>query len=114
MLLYEASFNLPKSARNFAKSFKSKLNKETRYVRAMSMSGLHVVKVDGKLSARQTQQYMQEMMASGNVEYIEIDQMLQPFAVPNDPQYGNQWHYYEATGGLNLPQAWDQVTGVLP
>jgi serine protease len=37
--------------------------------------------------------------------------MLQPFAVPNDPQYGNQWHYYEATGGLNLPQAWDKVTG---
>src|SRR6185295_13224345 len=24
---------------------------------------------------------------------------------------GQQWHYYEAAGGLNLPPAWDKSTG---
>jgi serine protease len=32
-------------------------------------------------------------------------------AVPNDPMYSQQWHYYEAKGGLNLPAAWDKSTG---
>ncbi len=26
---------------------------------------------------------------------------------PNDPMYAQQWHYYEAAGGINLPAAWD-------
>ena len=99
------------SAQNFAQSFKTKLNKATSYVRPMAIDGLHVVKVNGKLSAEETQQYMQEVLATGNVEYIEIDQMLKPFATPSDPQYSNQWHYFESNGGLNLPGAWDRATG---
>jgi hypothetical protein len=30
---------------------------------------------------------------------------------PNDTSYNLQWHYYEATGGLNAPPAWDKSTG---
>jgi serine protease len=30
---------------------------------------------------------------------------------PNDSSYASQWHYYESTGGLNLPTAWDKATG---
>ncbi|GAB0109975.1 hypothetical protein PA7559_12430 [Pseudoalteromonas distincta] len=30
---------------------------------------------------------------------------------PNDPRFDDQWHYYEQTGGLNLPTAWDTATG---
>lgn len=105
------SFAPRASAQSFVSNFKSKLKKQSRYVRPMAMQGLHVVKVDGKLSAQETQQYMQDMIASGDIEYIEIDQMLQPFATPNDPQYSDQWHYYEANGGLNLPSAWDKATG---
>ncbi|HET7795418.1 MAG TPA: S8 family peptidase, partial [Rhizobacter sp.] len=37
--------------------------------------------------------------------------ILHALATPNDTQYGQQWHYYEATGGLNLPPAWDLSTG---
>ena len=29
---------------------------------------------------------------------------------PNDPQYTNQWHYYD-TWGINAPGAWDITTG---
>ena len=30
---------------------------------------------------------------------------------PNDPLYTQQWHYYQATGGLNLPPALDISNG---
>ncbi|MCW7540142.1 S8 family serine peptidase [Aquabacterium sp. A7-Y] len=46
-----------------------------------------------------------------NVEYAEPDRMLQIQATPTDTRYGEQWHYFETTGGLNLPPAWDSATG---
>jgi serine protease len=45
------------------------------------------------------------------IEYIEADALLQPNLTPTDSRYNEQWHYYEATAGLNLPPAWDQTTG---
>jgi serine protease len=32
-------------------------------------------------------------------------------ATANDPRYTDQWHYFDATGGLRLPAAWDASTG---
>ena len=46
-----------------------------------------------------------------NVEYAEPDVLLQTQLTPNDSRYNEQWHYFEATGGLNLPTAWDNATG---
>ncbi len=46
-----------------------------------------------------------------NVDYAEPDQRMQPLAIPNDPLYADQWHYFESTGGLSLPDAWDTTTG---
>lgn len=101
-----------KKAQGFVKNFTSKKgNIKAQYVRAMALNNHHVMRANKKLSADEAQQYMQEVIASGNVEYIEIDQMLKPFATPNDPRYGDQWHYYEQAGGLNLPTAWDTATG---
>ena len=31
--------------------------------------------------------------------------------VPNDTMYAQQWHYFEAAGGIDLPRAWDITTG---
>ena len=101
-----------KKAQGFVKNFTSKKGKiKAQYVRAMALSNHHVMRANKKLTADEAQQYMQEVIASGNVEYIEIDQMLKPFATPNDPRYDDQWHYYEQAGGLNLPTAWDTATG---
>ncbi|AZZ96014.1 S8 family peptidase [Pseudoalteromonas sp. R3] len=100
-------------AQSFVKSFKSK-NKaslQTKYVRQMALSNHHVMRVDQTLSAADAHSLMQEMVETGNIEYIEIDQMLQPFATPNDPQYSSQWHYFESAGGINAPAAWDKATG---
>ncbi|MDP2636513.1 MULTISPECIES: S8 family peptidase [unclassified Pseudoalteromonas] len=101
-----------KKAQGFVKNFTSKKGKvKAQYVRAMALSNHHVMRADKKLSASEAQEYMQDVIATGNVEYIEIDQMLKPFATPNDPRYSDQWHYFEQAGGLNLPTAWDTATG---
>ena len=100
-----------KKAQDFVQGFKSLKTEKTQYVRSMAIQNHHVVRVNKKMNVTETQAYMQEMLASGQVEFIEIDQMLKPFATPNDPQYSSQWHYFESNGGLNLPTAWDSATG---
>ncbi len=49
--------------------------------------------------------------ADADVEYAEPDRILTIQFTPNDSRYLEQWHYYEATAGLNLPSAWDKSTG---
>lgn len=46
-----------------------------------------------------------------DVEYAEPDRMMVKMLTPNDPRYGEQWHYFEATGGLRANTAWDVTTG---
>ncbi|GAB0109976.1 hypothetical protein PA7559_12440 [Pseudoalteromonas distincta] len=55
---------------------------DPRYIRAMALNNHHVMRADRKLSLSEAQEFMQEMVNSGNVEYIEIDQMLKPFSIP--------------------------------
>ncbi|MEI5639669.1 MULTISPECIES: S8 family peptidase [unclassified Pseudoalteromonas] len=99
-------------AKSFVKGFRStKANARASYVRPMALNKHHVMRADKKLSAAEANEFMAEVMASGNVEYIEIDQMLQPFATPNDPRYSDQWHYFESAAGINAPAAWDKATG---
>jgi len=63
-----------KRAQSFVKNFSSKKGKvKGKYVRAMALSNHHVMRADKKLSAAEAQVFMQEMVDSGNVEYIEVD-----------------------------------------
>lgn len=72
----------------------------------------HVMKLDGRLSHAEVRRIAQEIAAAdSNVEYAEPDRILHALATPNDTQYGQQWQYFEARGGLNLPSAWDLSTG---
>jgi serine protease len=72
----------------------------------------HVMRLDQRLAQADVQRLAQEIMAADpNVEYAEPDRILQAQLTPNDTQYGQQWHYFESTGGLNLPSAWDKSTG---
>ncbi|MGB2708047.1 MAG: S8 family peptidase [Pseudoalteromonas nigrifaciens] len=104
--------NMQNKAQSFVKNYTSKKGKvKAKYIRAMALNNHHVMRASKKLNAQEAQQFMQEVLESGNVEYIEVDQMLQPFATPNDPRFDDQWHYYEQAGGLNLPTAWDTATG---
>lgn len=71
-----------------------------------------VMKLDQRVSLVRLREIARAVAAADpDVEYVEPDRLLQPMATPNDPRYVDQWHYYEATGGLNLPTAWDSSTG---
>ena len=73
--------------------------------------GGDVVKASRRLNRSEAEMLMREIASMPGVEYVEVDQLMKPLFSPNDTFYANQWHYYEATGGLNLPTAWDKATG---
>jgi serine protease len=74
--------------------------------------GTHVMRLERRLPHADVRQLAREIAeGDGNVEYAEPDRILHALATPNDTQYGQQWHYYEARGGINAPPAWDLSTG---
>ncbi|MDQ3206408.1 MAG: S8 family serine peptidase [Pseudomonadota bacterium] len=82
-----------------------------RQVRRVA-TGAEVVRSSRKLDRVEAEILMRQLAADPNVEYVEVDQMLQPTLSPNDTYYAsNQWHYFEAAGGIKADQAWDVTTG---
>lgn len=76
-------------------------------------TGAHVFKIDRKVTLKDADALAKEMMARDDtIEYAEPDLIMRKMATASDPMYTQQWHYYEATGGLRLPAAWDLSTGV--
>src|SRR3954468_909675 len=74
--------------------------------------GSQVLKVDRRLSIDEATQLARDIAASDpNVEYAEPDRMMHALLTPNDTRYNEQWHYFEATAGINAPPAWDKATG---
>lgn len=73
--------------------------------------GADLLSLSTPLDANDVATLVKELAANPNVEYVEPDILLQPSFTPNDTRYGEQWHYFEATGGLNLPTAWNSANG---
>jgi serine protease len=74
--------------------------------------GSQVLKVDRRLSLAEAEALARDIAASDpNVEYAEPDRIMRRTFTPNDTRYNEQWHYFEATGGINAPTAWDKSTG---
>jgi len=75
-------------------------------------TGAHVFKIDRKVSVKEAAALAKDMMErDATIEYAEPDLIMRKMATPTDPMYTQQWHYYETTGGLRLPAAWDSSTG---
>jgi len=79
------------------------------YFRPMS-GDAHVLRLPARTPIAEVERIAARLSALPEVEYAEPDYIMLPLLVPNDPQYSNQWHYYEAYG-INLPQAWNITTG---
>jgi serine protease len=79
------------------------------YFRPMS-GDAHVLRLPARMPVAEVERIAARLSALPEVAYAEPDYIMRPMLVPNDPQYANQWHYYEAYG-INLPQAWDISTG---
>jgi serine protease len=74
--------------------------------------GSQVLRVDRRLSLSEAERLAADIAASDpGVEYAEPDRILRKTLTPNDSRYNEQWHYFEATGGINAPAAWDKSTG---
>lgn len=75
-------------------------------------TGAQVFNLDRKRGLKEVQSLAAEMMARDpSIEYAEPDRIMTHMATANDPRYTEQWHYFDTTGGLRLPAAWDASTG---
>lgn len=75
-------------------------------------TGANVIKLSKKMSLAEVQKLAADLAASdSNVEYAEPDTIMVKMLTPNDTRYGEQWHYFETTGGLRANTAWDIATG---
>ncbi|HEX6304984.1 MAG TPA: S8 family serine peptidase [Anaerolineales bacterium] len=83
------------------------------YVRQMSGEA-QVLRLPERMPVEQVRLIAQRLAALPEVAYAEADAIMQHTALPNDPLYANQWHYFAPTAGnygINAPAAWDITTG---
>ncbi|MFC6977352.1 S8 family serine peptidase [Microbulbifer taiwanensis] len=83
---------------------------EMRHMRRLA-TGAQLMRLDRRRGNADLAAIISRLQQDPNVEYAEPDLLLQPMATPTDPSYNQQWHYFESTGGLNLPTAWDTTQG---
>jgi len=90
----------------------AELQREVVSVRELA-TGAELIEVGGKpASGEAALKIMQAFARNPDVEYIEPDAIMTIAQFnPNDPSYPSQWHYFEATAGMRLPNAWTIGTG---
>ena len=84
------------------------------YVRELADRSL-VVRLPQTLTDPELQPILAKIAQLPDVLVVEPDVRVYPQVAPNDPRYGEQWHYFAPTAGTygaNLPGAWDITTGV--
>lgn len=74
-------------------------------------TGAELVRIKDNRGQDRRAEVAAQFSKNPHVLYAEVDQLLKPLATPNDTRYNEQWHYFEATGGMRLPAAWDVSTG---
>ena len=79
-------------------------------LRAMS-GGHHVVRLGRRVGKHEAHALARLLRGDARLALVEPDLRVRALAVPNDTMYGQQWHYFEPLGGINLPAAWDVTTG---
>ncbi len=79
-------------------------------LRGLSVGG-EVVRADRKLDRVEAEQLMRQLAADPNVEYVEVDRLLQIAMTPNDPRYAEQWGYQDSDAGIRANEAWDTASG---
>ncbi len=80
------------------------------HVRRLAV-GAEVVRANRKLDRVEAESLMRQLAADPNVEYVEVDRLLQAVLTPNDPRYPEQWGYHDADAGIRANEAWDTATG---
>lgn len=103
-----ASFEEPPNEARMS-TLSDKAGLPLRLFRTMA-DGAQVMLLPEKLPLDEVRVISEALMTLPDIEYAEPDARMVHTLAPNDPQYGNQWHYF-GTYGINLPTAWDITTG---
>ncbi|MBQ0960989.1 S8 family serine peptidase [Ideonella sp. 4Y11] len=70
------------------------------------------LRLDRRISNIEAQKLEKELKAANPAfAEVEADLWATTQLVPNDPMWSTQWHYHEATGGINLPKALNKSMG---
>ena len=86
----------------------SRANKRLKHVRSLAI-GAQLIDAEDENEDLDT--LAESLRKDPSVLYVEPNAMMQPLLTPNDTSYSQQWHYFESTGGINAPLAWDRATG---
>lgn len=100
-------------AREALAAVSQRLGVQLEHVRVMA-TGADVIRIKSNGNGRgedRRAEVAAQFAKNPHVLYAEVDRLLQPLFTPNDSRYSEQWHYFESTGGLRLPAAWDVTTG---
>ncbi|MGW0464817.1 S8 family peptidase [Streptomyces sp. NPDC003027] len=74
--------------------------------------GAALVDLGDSATKQDVSEVMAAFRADPQVASVEPDIRAYAMAVtPNDTDYAKQWDLFEATGGMNVPSAWDKTTG---
>jgi serine protease len=79
-------------------------------LRRMSM-GADVVTSTQRLGRREAATLIRQLAAEPNVDYVELDRVLQAVFTPNDTNFASQWGMTDADAGIRADQAWDLGNG---
>ncbi|GAB3352078.1 S8 family peptidase [Lysobacter tyrosinilyticus] len=80
-------------------------------VRSLAVGG-EVVQTNRALGRADAESLMNKIAADANVEYVEVDQIMQPLMTPNDPHYSTYlWGMQSSTAGIRADQAWNTTNG---
>ncbi|MCE7989771.1 MAG: hypothetical protein DYG89_52160 [Caldilinea sp. CFX5] len=83
------------------------------YVRELADRSV-VVRLPQALTDAELQPILARIAQLPEVAVAEPDVRVLPQLLPNDPRFGEQWHYFAPTArnfGINLPDAWNITTG---
>ncbi|MBY6211775.1 S8 family serine peptidase [Microbulbifer agarilyticus] len=81
------------------------------HLRKMALEDRQVFRLETRMAPGQLKKLQATLEADPNILSVEEDAFMVPQYTPNDTYYNVQWHYFEVTGGINLPAAWDKQTG---
>ena len=81
-----------------------------KVMREVAVGG-DVVRLSRKLDHVEMDKLLAGFRSDPTVEFAIVDRLHKPAYSPNDPFYVLQWHYFDATAGMNLPKAWDISRG---
>jgi len=91
-------------------ALRSQAQQNVSLVRTTS-EGNNIYQLESMQAVSDVEALASELEANPDVLFAEPDYIMQIKRTPNDSQYNQQWHYFEAKGGMNLPAAWDITTG---